>query len=221
MLGKLSWSAIPFDEPLPLISGAVVAIVILAALALVTVKGWWPYLWREWLTSVDHKRIGVMYVALGLVMLLRGFSDAIMMRLQQALAIGTAHGYLPPDHYNQVFSAHGTIMIFFVAMPLVVGLMNFAVPLQLGVRDVAFPVLNSVSFWLTAAGALLVNLSLVIGNFARTGWMGYPPLSGLTFSPFVGVDYYLWSLQIAGIGTLLSGVNFVTTILKLRAPGMT
>jgi cytochrome o ubiquinol oxidase subunit I len=221
MLGKLSWSAIPFNEPLPLISGAAVAAVILAVLVLVTVKGWWLYLWREWITSVDHKRIGVMYITLGLVMLLRGFSDAIMMRLQQALAIGTAHGYLPPDHYNQIFSAHGTIMIFFVAMPLVIGLMNFVVPLQLGVRDVAFPVLNSVSFWLTAAGALLVNLSLVIGNFARTGWMGYPPLSGLTFSPDVGVDYYLWSLQISGVGTLLTGVNFVTTILKLRAPGMT
>ncbi len=221
MLGKLSWAAIPLNEPLPLISGAVVAAVILATLGIVTVKGWWPYLWREWLTSVDHKRIGVMYVALGLVMLLRGFADALMMRSQQALAIGDAHGYLPPDHYNQVFTAHGTIMIFFVAIPLVIGLMNFAVPLQLGVRDVAFPVLNSVSFWLTAAGALLVNVSLVIGNFARTGWMGYPPLSGLQFSPDVGVDYYLWSLQISGIGTLLTGVNFVTTILKLRAPGMT
>ncbi len=221
MFGKLSWAVIPFDEPLPLISAAVVASVVLATLAIVTIKGWWPYLWREWLTSVDHKRIGVMYVALGLVMLLRGFSDALMMRSQQALAIGTSQGYLPPEHYNQVFSAHGTIMIFFVAMPLVVGLMNFAVPLQLGVRDVAFPVLNSVSFWLTAAGALLVNVSLVIGNFARTGWMGYPPLSGIQFSPDVGVDYYLWSLQIAGLGTLLSGVNFVTTILKMRAPGMT
>ena len=221
MLGRLSWAAIPFNEPLPLLSGAVVGIVILAVLVAVTVKGWWPYLWREWLTSVDHKRIGVMYVTLGLVMLLRGFSDAIMMRTQQAIAIGSAQGYLPPEHYNQVFSAHGTIMIFFVAMPLVIGLMNFVVPLQLGVRDVAFPVLNSVSLWLTATGALLINLSLVIGNFARTGWMGYPPLSGIAFSPDVGVDYYLWSLQISGIGTLLTGVNFVTTILKLRAPGMT
>ncbi|HWE20830.1 MAG TPA: cytochrome o ubiquinol oxidase subunit I [Hyphomicrobiaceae bacterium] len=221
MLGKLSWSAIPFSEPLPLISSAVVAVIILVASAIVTVKGWWPYLWREWLTSVDHKRIGVMYMTLGFVMLLRGFADALMMRSQQALAIGTAQGYLPPEHYNQIFSAHGTIMIFFVAMPLVIGLMNFVVPLQLGVRDVAFPVLNSVSFWLTAAGALLINLSLVIGNFARTGWMGYPPLSGIKFSPDVGVDYYLWSLQISGIGTLLTGVNFVTTILKLRAPGMT
>jgi cytochrome o ubiquinol oxidase subunit 1 len=221
MLGKLSWSAIPWNEPLPLISAAVVVAVIIIALGIITVKGWWPYLWREWITSVDHKRIGVMYVALGLVMLLRGFSDAILMRSQQALAIGGAQGYLPPDHYNQIFSAHGTIMIFFVAMPLVIGLMNVAVPLQLGARDVAFPVLNSVSFWLTAAGALLVNLSLVIGNFARTGWMGYPPLSGIQFSPDVGVDYYLWSLQISGIGTLLTGVNFVTTILKLRGPGMT
>jgi cytochrome o ubiquinol oxidase subunit I len=221
MLGKLSWSVIPFNEPLPLISVAVVAIILFVALVIVTVKGWWPYLWREWLTSVDHKRIGVMYVTLGLVMLLRGFADAIMMRTQQAIAVGDAQGYLPPQHYDQIFSAHGTIMIFFVAMPLVIGLMNLVVPLQLGVRDVAFPTLNSVSLWLTAAGALLVNMSLVIGNFARTGWMGYPPLSELPFSPDVGVDYYLWALQISGIGTLLTGVNFVTTILKLRAPGMT
>jgi cytochrome o ubiquinol oxidase subunit 1 len=220
MLGKLSWAAIPFNEPIPLLTAAVVVIVILAVLAIVTVKGWWPYLWREWLTSVDHKRIGVMYFVLALIMLLRGFADAIMMRSQQAVAVGGAQGYLPPDHYNQIFSAHGTIMIFFVAMPFVVGLMNFVVPLQLGVRDVAFPVLNSVSFWLTASGVLLVNASLVIGNFARTGWMGYPPLSELPFSPDVGVDYYLWSLQISGVGTLLTGVNFVTTILKLRAPGM-
>src|SRR5246500_5826468 len=221
MLGRLSWAAIPLDQPLPLYAMGAVGIVILVVLGIVTVKGWWPYLWREWITSVDHKRIGVMYVILGLVMLLRGYSDAIMMRTQQAIAVGNAQGYLPPDHYNQIFSAHGTIMIFFVAMPFVIGLMNFAVPLQLGVRDVAFPVLNSVSFWLTAVGALLINASLVVGVFARTGWMNYPPLSELQFSPDVGVDYYLWSLQISGIGTLLTGVNFVTTILKLRAPGMT
>jgi cytochrome o ubiquinol oxidase subunit I len=220
MLGRLTWSAIPFNEPLPLVSMGVVVVIILAVLAIVIVKGWWPYLWREWLTSVDHKRIGVMYMTLGLIMLLRGFSDAIMMRTQQAIAVGGAQGYLPPDHYDQIFSAHGVIMIFFVAMPLVIGLMNFVVPLQLGVRDVAFPTLNSVSFWLTASGALLVNASLVIGNFARTGWWNYPPLSELAFSPDVGVDYYLWSVQISGIGTLLTGVNFVTTILKLRAPGM-
>src|SRR4029077_9477368 len=151
MLGRLSWAAIPFNEPIPLLTAVVVVIVILAVLGIITVKGWWPYLWREWLTSVDHKRIGVMYFVLALIMLLRGFADAIMMRSQQAVAVGGAQGYLPPDHYDQIFSAHGTIMIFFVAMPFVVGLMNFVVPLQLGVRDVAFPVLNSVSFWLTAS----------------------------------------------------------------------
>jgi cytochrome o ubiquinol oxidase subunit 1 len=192
----------------------------LAVLSLITWKGWWPYLWREWLTSVDHKRIGIMYVLLALVLLLRGFIDAIMMRSQLAIAAGSAQGYLPPEHYDQIFSAHGTIMIFFMAMPFMVGLMNFVVPLQLGVRDVAFPVLNAISFWLTASGALLVNVSLVVGEFARTGWLAYPPLSELQFSPGVGVDYYLWALQISGIGTLLAGINMVTTILKLRAPGM-
>jgi cytochrome o ubiquinol oxidase subunit 1 len=221
MLGNLTWAAIPFNEPIPLLTSVVVILIVLGVLGLITVKGWWSYLWNEWMTSVDHKRIGVMYLFLALIMLLRGFADAIMMRSQQAVAVGGGQGYLPPDHYNQIFSAHGTIMIFFVAMPFVVGLMNFVVPLQLGVRDVAFPVLNSVSFWLTASGALLINLSLFIGNFARTGWMGYPPLSELAYSPDVGVDYYLVSLQISGIGTLLAGINMVTTILKLRAPGMT
>src|SRR6201992_1747662 len=186
MLGRLTWAAIPFAQPIVMGTAPVVGAILAAILLLVTIKGWWPYLWREWITSVDHKRIGVMYLTLGLVMLLRGYSDAIMMRSQQAIAIGDAQGYLPPDHYDQIFSAHGTIMIFFVAMPLVIGLMNFAVPLQLGVRDVAFPVLNSVSLWLTATGALLINMSLVIGVFARTGWMGYPPLSELAFSPDVG-----------------------------------
>jgi cytochrome o ubiquinol oxidase subunit 1 len=220
MFGKLSLAAIPWGQPIALITSAVIIVLLAAILALISYKGWWPYLWREWLTSTDHKRLGVMYVVLALIMLIRGFSDAIMMRSQLALAAGAAAGYLPPEHYNQIFSAHGTIMIFFVAMPLVIGLMNFVVPLQLGVRDVAFPVLNSVSFWLTAAGVLLVNISLVIGEFARTGWLAYPPLSEIAYSPGVGVDYYLWSLQISGLGTLLTGINFTTTILKLRAPGM-
>jgi cytochrome o ubiquinol oxidase subunit 1 len=220
LLGKLGWSAIPFDQPIVMGAGAVVALAIGAILSWITLKGYVPYLWREWITSVDHKRIGVMYFLLALVMLLRGFSDAIMMRAQQAVAVGGAQGYLPPEHFDQIFSAHGTIMIFFVAMPLVIGLMNFVLPLQLGVRDVAFPTLNSVSFWLTASGVLLINVSLVVGEFAKTGWVAYPPLSGLQFSPGVGVDYYLWSLQISGVGTLLTGINFVTTILKLRAPGM-
>ena len=220
LLGKLSWSAIPFDQPIIMGATAFMALLVGSVLLWVTLKGAWPYLWREWLTSVDHKRIGVMYLVLAFLMLLRGFSDAIMMRAQQAVAAGDAQGYLPSEHFDQIFSAHGTIMIFFVAMPFVIGLMNFAVPLQLGVRDVAFPTLNSVSLWLTATGILLTNMSLAIGEFAKTGWVAYPPLSGLEFSPGVGVDYYLWALQISGIGTLLTGVNFVTTILKLRAPGM-
>ena len=220
LLGKLSWSAIPFDQPIIMGASALMILAVVLVLGWITLKGYWPYLWREWLTSVDHKRIGVMYFVLALVMLLRGFSDAIMMRAQQAVAAGGAQGYLPPEHFDQIFSAHGTIMIFFMAMPFVIGLMNFAVPLQLGVRDVAFPTLNSVSFWLTASGILLINISLVVGEFAKTGWVAYPPLSELQFSPGVGVDYYLWALQISGIGTLLTGINFVTTILKMRAPGM-
>jgi cytochrome o ubiquinol oxidase subunit I len=219
MLGKLTWAAIPFDQPIPLVAGAVVLVGILAVLGWVVVKGHLPYLWDEWITSVDHKRIGVMYMLLASVMLLRGFSDAIMMRMQQAVAFHS-QGYLPPEHYNQIFSAHGTLMIFFVAMPFVIGLMNLVVPLQLGVRDVAFPTLNSIGFWLTATGALLVNISLVVGEFARTGWLPYPPLSELTYSPGVGVDYYLWSLEISGVGTLVAGINLVTTVLKLRTKGM-
>src|SRR6202051_1772144 len=220
LLGKLDWNAIPFDQPIVMGATAGMVLAIVFVLSWVTLKGYVPYLWREWIPSVDHKRIGVMYCVLALIMLLRGFSDAIMMRSQQALAAGGAQGYLPPEHYDQIFSAHGTIMIFFVAMAFVIGLMNFVVPLQLGVRDVAFPVLNSVGFWLTAAGVLLVNMSLVVGEFSKTGWLAYPPLSELAYSPGVGVDYYLWSLQISGIGTLLSGINLTTTILKLRAPGM-
>ena len=192
---------------------------VMAVLVWVVVKGYVPYLWREWITSVDHKRIGVMYCVLALLMLLRGFIDALMMRSQQAIAFHAA-GYLPPEHYNQIFSAHGTIMIFFVAMPFMIGLINYVMPLQLGVRDVAFPTLNSVGFWLTAAGALLVNISLVVGEFSRAGWLPYPPLSELQYSPGVGIDYYLWALQISGVGTLISGINLVTTILKTRAPGM-
>ncbi len=220
MLGKLNWAAVPFDQPIPLIASAIVGLLLLALIVWIVLKGWVPYLWTEWITSVDHKRIGIMYALLASVMLLRGFADAIMMRAQQALAF-QAPGYLPPEHYDQVFSAHGTLMIFFVAMPFVIGLMNFVVPLQLGARDVAFPTLNSVGFWLTASGALLVNVSLVVGEFARTGWLPYPPLSELAYSPGVGVDYYLWAIQISGVGTLLAGVNLVTTVLKIHAPGMT
>jgi cytochrome o ubiquinol oxidase subunit I len=219
MFGKLDWSAIPLDQPIPLITSFILVLGIVGVLILISVKGWWGYLWREWITSVDHKRIGIMYSALGTLMLIRGFADAIMMRTHQAVAIDAA-GYLPPEHYNQIFTAHGTIMILFGAMPLVLGFMNFLVPLQLGVRDVAFPTFNSVGFWLTASGALLVNVSLFIGEFARTGWLPYPPLSETTYTPGVGVDYYLWAVQISGIGTLITGINIVTTVLKMRCRGM-
>ena len=219
MFGKLTINAIPWDQPIPLIAGAVMVALLLALFAWIALKGYLPYLWQEWITSVDHKRIGVMYVLLGVIMLLRGFVDAIMMRTHQAVAFHSP-GYLPPHHYDQIFSAHGTIMIFFAAMPIIIGLMNFVAPLQLGVRDVAFPTLNSTGFWLTASGALLVNISLVIGEFSGAGWLPYPPLSELPYSPGVGVDYYIWALLISGVGTLMTGINFVTTILKMRAPGM-
>jgi len=220
MFGKLTWAAVPLDQPIPLVAGCVAFGIVGGIAVYVVLKGWAPYLWREWITSVDHKRLGIMYALLAMVMLVRGFIDALMMRSQQAIAAGGSQGYLPPEHYDQIFSAHGTIMIFFVGMPFVIGLMNFVVPLQLGVRDVAFPVLNSVSFWLTASGALLVNVSLFVGEFAHTGWLVYPPLSEIAYSPGVGVDYYLWALQISGAGSLMTGINFTTTILKLRAPGM-
>ena len=220
IFGKLTWDAIPFHDPIPLITSAVVILAVAAIGILVWRKGWWPYLRDEYITSTDHKHIGIMYIVLALLMLVRGFADALMMRLHQSMAIGAAQGYLPPEHYNQIFSAHGTIMIFFVAMPFVIGFMNFVVPLQLGVRDVAFPTMNNVSFWLTASGALLINISLFLGEFARTGWLAFPPLSEKEFSPGVGVDYYLVALQISGVGTILTAVNFVTTILKTRAPGM-
>ena len=221
MFGKLTLGAIPYTNPIIMGAVAFMVLCVLAVLGTVTYLGKWKYLWSEWLTTVDHKKIGIMYLILGVVMLLRGFADAIMMRLQQALAYGHNLGYLPPQHFDQVFSAHGTIMIFFMAMPMVIGLMNCILPLQIGARDVAFPFLNNLSLWLTVAGAILINISLAVGNFSRAGWLAYPPLSELHYSPGVGVDYYIWALQISGIGTTLSGVNFIATILKMRAPGMT
>jgi cytochrome o ubiquinol oxidase subunit 1 len=220
IFGRLTIEAIPYHEPILIGTFAAVALGGIALLAVLTKYKLWGYLWSEWFTSIDHKKIGIMYVILGLVMLLRGFADALMMRLQQAVAFGGSMGYLPPHHYDQVFTAHGVIMIFFVAMPLVTGLMNFVVPLQIGARDVAFPFLNNFSFWMTTFGAGLVMMSLFVGEFARTGWLAYPPLSGILASPDVGVDYYIWSLQIAGVGTLLSGINLIATIIKMRAPGM-
>ncbi len=221
VFGRLTWESIPLHDPIILITFIMVALGGIGLLVLITRFKLWGYLWKEWFTSIDHKKIGIMYIILGLVMLLRGFADALMMRLQQAMAFGDAMGYLPPHHYDQIFTAHGVIMIFFVAMPLVTGLMNYIVPLQIGARDVAFPFLNNFSFWMTTCGAALVMVSLFIGEFSTAGWLAYPPLSGILHSPGVGVDYYIWALQIAGVGTLLSGINLIVTIVKMRAPGMT
>jgi cytochrome o ubiquinol oxidase subunit 1 len=220
MFGRLTLEALHHD---PIVMGGVVSMIggLIAIGALLTHFKKWTWLWREWITSLDPKKIGVMYIVIAIVMLLRGLMDASMMRVQQAVAVDPSQGFLSPDHFQQVFTAHGTMMIFFVAMGLMFGIINLVLPLQLGARDVAFPFLNSVSFWLFAMGAILVNASLVIGEFAAAGWLSYPPLSELQFSPGVGVDYWIWSLQIAGVGSLLSGINFFVTILKMRAPGMT
>ncbi|MCV4262782.1 cytochrome o ubiquinol oxidase subunit I [Pseudomonas capsici] len=220
MLGKLSWESVPFHEPIVMVTLAIVALGGLGVVGAITYFKKWSYLWTEWLTSVDHKKIGVMYIIVAMVMLLRGFADAIMMRAQLAMAQNGAEGFLPPEHYDQIFTAHGVIMIIFMAMPFFTGLMNIVLPLQIGARDVAFPFLNSLSFWLLVAGMLLINISLGVGEFAKTGWVAYPPLSGLQYSPGVGVDYYIWALQLSGLGTTLTGVNFLVTVLKMRTPGM-
>ena len=221
VFGKLSWDVIPYYEPLLIVSFLGTVFVGGALFAFITYKKLWGYLWHEWFTSIDHKKIGIMYIILGLVMLIRGFADAVLMRVQQAWTSSGGAGYLDAHHYDQIFTAHGMIMIFFVAMPFVTGIMNYVMPLQIGARDVAFPFLNNFSLWMTIGGAVLVNVSLFIGEFGQTGWLAYPPLSGIEFSPSVGVDYYIWSLQVAGIGTTLSGINLLVTIIKMRAPGMT
>ncbi|KQT00735.1 MULTISPECIES: cytochrome o ubiquinol oxidase subunit I [unclassified Rhizobium] len=221
LFGRLSLEAIPYHEPILVVTFAVVALGGIAVLGLITKFKLWGYLWNEWFTSVDHKKIGIMYIILAIIMLLRGFADAIMMRIQQAIAFNGNEGYLNPHHYDQIFTAHGVIMIFFVAMPFVTGFMNYVVPLQIGARDVSFPFLNNFSFWMTTAGAIIIMMSLFVGEFARTGWLAYPPLSGSDYSPGVGVDYYIWGLQVAGVGTTLSGINLIATIVKMRAPGMT
>jgi len=223
VLSIFSAAEVPGTDRMVLLFGQlmVVGAGLLIGLALIYFKkvGW---LWKNWLTSVDHKKIGIMYLVVAGVMLLRGLADTVLLRFQQATSSGASHGIVSSDHFQQIFTAHGTMMIFFVAMGLVFGIINLIVPLQIGSRDVAFPLLNNLSFWMYAAGAILINLSLVFGGeFAATGWLAYPPLSELQFSPGVGVDYWIWSIQIAGIGTLLSGINFITTILTKRAPGMT
>ncbi|HEU4966148.1 MAG TPA: cbb3-type cytochrome c oxidase subunit I [Candidatus Saccharimonadales bacterium] len=219
ILGRLTLDAFPHN---PVTAGAAVSMVVgaVAVLGALTYFRKWRWLWREWLTTTDPKRIGVMYIIVSVLMLLRGLSDAGMMRLQQATSVGASHGFMSAEMFQQVVSAHGTIMIFFVAMGFMFGLINLILPLQLGSRDVAFPFLNATSFWLFTVGMLLINMSLVLGEFSAAGWLAYPPLSELQYSPGTGVDYWIWSLQIAGIGSLLSGINFIVTILKMRAPGM-
>jgi cytochrome o ubiquinol oxidase subunit 1 len=220
LLGRLDLNALPLYSKVATAAASLVLLVIIAALILITVKRWWPYLWREWFTSLDHKRIGIMYVALSLIMLMRGIIEAVMMRTQQALAVNS-EGYLTPEHFSQMFSTHGTIMIFFMAMPFLTGLINFAMPLQIGARDVRFPMLNAISLWLTAAGAALVMASLMLGKFSTGGWSGYPPFTGVDYQPCVGPDYWIWALTLSSIGSTLTGLNFAVTIYRDRCPGMT
>lgn len=194
------------------LAGAIVVV------GLITYFHKWRYLWTEWLTSVDHKRIGIMYIALALVMLARGVIEGVLMRSQQAAGLGG--GFLSPEHFGELFSTHGTIMIFFMAMPFLTGLINLVMPLQIGARDVSFPTMNSISLGLTVAGAMLIMISLVVGHFSTGGWSGYPPYTELRFQPGVGPDYWIWAVSVTGLGTMLSGINFAVTIYKRRAPGM-
>ncbi len=222
VFGKLRLDSVPWHEPIVMVTMAVAILLGAAVLGFVTYKKWWGYLWKEWLTSVDHKKIGVMYIIFSLIMFVRGFADAVLMKSHQALAAGDSFGggYLPPEHYDQIFTAHGVIMIFFVATPMMVGIMNVVMPLQIGARDVAFPFLNSLSLWLAISGGALAMISLFVGEFANTGWLNYVPLSGREYNPWVGVDYWIWSIQISGIGTTLTAVNLIATVIKMRAPGM-
>ncbi|QXZ11088.1 cytochrome o ubiquinol oxidase subunit I [Comamonas sp. Y33R10-2] len=219
LLGRITWDQIPMThEPIVLMTFIAVVLGGLVMMAGLTKFKLWAPLWNDWFTSIDHKKIGIMYMILGLVMFVRGFADAAMMRLQQAMAFGDNLGYLPPHHYDQIFTAHGVIMIFFVAMPFVTGLMNYLVPLQIGARDVSFPFLNNFSFWMTTGGAVLVMISLFLGEFSTSGWLALSNLGHQSGS--TGLDYYIWGLQVAGVGTTLSGINLIVTIIKMRAPGM-
>lgn len=229
LLGRLSLQQIPYNNPILIGTFLLVVVLGLVVLMATTYYAKWGYVWREWLTTVDHKKIGIMYCLVGLVMLLRGFVDALMMRTQQAMAVGpdspgylgALHGYLPPFHYGQIYTAHGLIMVVFAATPLLVGLMNIIVPLQVGARDMAYPYLNALGLWLTTAGAALVMISLFVGNFAHGGWFGIVPYYELPYSPGVGVDYWMWAFQLSALGTTLGSINLIATIVKMRAPGMT
>ncbi len=217
--GKLTLNAIPTDSLVAMGAASIAVLGAVGTIVLITVFGKWRYLWSEWATSVDHKRIGIMYVVLSLVMLSRAVIEAIVIRLQQAVSVNHS-GFLAPEHFGQLFTTHGTIMIFFMIMPFLTGLINYVVPLQIGARDVAFPVLNSISLFLTAAGAFLIMASLVLAPFSTGGWTGYPPFTGIEFNPGVGVNYWIWSVSLASIGSTLTGINLIVTIYKKRAPGM-
>ena len=229
LLGRFDWHALPFvrawENPTlnELIGAGAAAMVVIGAIAvviLITALGKWRYLWRTWFTSLDHKKIGIMYVVLAFVMLSRALIEGVVMRVQQATAIN-APGIVAPDHFAELFSTHGSIMIFFMAMPFLTGAINYVMPLQIGSRDVAFPLLNSISLWLTGGAAGLMMVSLVIGKFSTGGWTGYPPYTELGFSPGVGPDYWIWAVTLGSIGSTLSGLNFAVTIYKMRCPGMT
>lgn len=218
-LGKLSLKSLP-PNAIQTFGASLIVLVPIAIALLLTYLKRWKWLYKEWLTTQDPKKIGVMYIIVAIAMLLRGGADVALIRTQQSISVGKNMGILSSSHFQQIVSAHGTIMIFFVAMGLMFGIINLIVPLQIGARDVAFPFLNATSFWLFFAGMALINMSLLLGDFAATGWLAYPPLSELRYSPTVGVDYWIWSLEIAGVGSLLSGINFLVTILKMRVKGM-
>lgn len=229
LLGNLTFTSLPFvtawrdpsvSEIIGACAGAVVVLGAIFGVALITWLKAWRYLWKEWLTSLDHKKIGIMYVILAFIMLSRALIEAVLIRVQQSVAVN-APGVVEPGHFAQLFSTHGSIMIFFMAMPFLTGLINYVVPLQIGARDVAFPLLNSITLWLTAGGAGLMMVSLVVGKFSTGGWSGYPPYTEMAYSGGVGPDYWIWAVTLSSLGSLLVGINIAVTIYKLRSPGMT
>ncbi|MFC3800038.1 cytochrome c oxidase subunit I [Cohnella sp. GCM10012308] len=171
----------------------------------------------DWLTTVDHKKIGILYLIAGGLFFLVGGLEAILIRIQ---LIKPMNDFVGADTFNQLITMHGTTMIFLAAMPMLFALMNAVIPLQIGARDVAFPFLNSLGFWTFFAGGVLLNISWFAGDIPDAGWTSYVPLAGPTYAGGHGVDYYLMGLQIAGIGTLIGGINFMATIINMRAPGM-